>query len=272
MEAGIMLYVGCQVDVYEQIRVLREIGVRRTFINAKHPEIDRVLTTIREAGILCDTLHAEYQGSWQGERICMDDVSREGTAGDHMVARIMKNIDKCAEYDIPVIVVHPSNQPPETIHHAIAKERYTALGDHARAKGVTIAFENVIYTENLKEIMSLVPDAKFCWDCGHEWSRLKGERPMPLFGHRLAALHIHDNFLTQDKHMIPFMGKINFEDVGRQLADSGYDGTMMLEIMYGGNAENSAEPTYRDYALKAKSAAERLIGIVTKYREQTRPS
>ena len=51
MEAGIMLYVDCSVDVYEQIKTLKEIGIKRTFINAKHPEIDKVLRAIKDAGI-----------------------------------------------------------------------------------------------------------------------------------------------------------------------------------------------------------------------------
>lgn len=262
MEAGIMLHVDCKTDVYEQIKVLKEIGIRRTFINAKHPEIDDVLRTIKEAGMICDNLHSEYKGTCNGVSFTMNDVSKEGTAGDMMAAQIRRNIDKCAEHNIPVIVVHPSNDLPEAAINDIARERYTALGDYAREKGVTIAFENVIYTENLKYVMSLVPDAKFCWDCGHEYSRLKGERPMPLFGKKLAALHIHDNYLTQDKHMIPFTGKIDFEKVGKQLAESGYDGTLMLEIMYGGNEENSSESTYKEYALKAKHAAEKIIEIV----------
>ena len=51
MEPGIMLYIGCKVDVFEQIKILKEIGVRRTFINGKHPEIDKVLCAIQDAGI-----------------------------------------------------------------------------------------------------------------------------------------------------------------------------------------------------------------------------
>jgi len=268
MEPGIMLYVGCRTDVYEQIKTLSDIGVRRTFINAKHPELDSVLRAVKEAGMICDNLHSEYNGTFGGVTVNMDDVSREGPKGDIMLSRILGNIDKCAQHNIPLIVVHPSNAAPELAVNKFAEERYTAIGNYARKNGVEVAFENIIYTENLEYIMSLVPDAKFCWDCGHEYSRLKGSRPMPLFGKRLAALHIHDNFFTHDKHLIPFTGKIDFDVVGRQLAEVGYDGTLMLEIMYGGNEENSAEPTYRDYALKAKSAAERVIGIVEKYKTQ----
>lgn len=267
MEPGIMLYVSCEkADVYEQIKILKEIGVRRTFINAKHPEIDKVLCAIKDSGLICDNLHAEYTITHNGEKIHIDDLSREGEAGDIMASRIIKNIDVCAKHNIPVIVIHPSYDPPELAINGIAKERYTAIGNYAREKGVTIAFENLKYTENLKFIMSIVPDAKFCWDCGHEYSRLVDEKPMPLFGKKLVALHIHDNFITNDDHLIPFTGKVDFEYVGKELAKSGFDGSLMLEILYGRNKEYSNEPTYKDFAIKAKLAAEKLIEIVEKHR------
>ena len=114
--------------------------------------------------------------------------------------------------------------------------------------------------------MSAVPDAKFCWDCGHEYSRLADEKPMPLFRDKLAALHIHDNFITSDDHLIPFTGKVDFDYVAKELAQSGFDGTLMLEILYGRNKTYTTEPTYREFACKAKLAAEKLIDLVEKYR------
>ena len=266
MEPGIMLYIGCKVDVLEQIEILKEIGVRHTFINGKHPEIDKVLRAIKDAGLVCDTLHSEYAITHHGEKIHMDDISRPGNAGEIMVSRILKNIDTCAEHKIPVIVVHPSYDSPELAINPIARQRYTEIGNYAREKGVTIAFENLKYTKNLEFIMSLVPDAKFCWDCGHEYSRLADEKPVPLFRDKLAALHIHDNFIASDDHLIPFTGKVDFDYVAKELAQSGFDGTLMLEILYGRNAAYSAEPTYKDFALKAKLAAEKLIGLVNRYR------
>ena len=109
-----------------KIKILKEIGVRRTFVNAKHPEIDKVLYAIKEAGLICDTIHSEYAITHNGEKIHLDDISREGKAGDIMTSRIMENIDVCAKHNIPVIVVHPSYDPPELAINDIAKERYTA--------------------------------------------------------------------------------------------------------------------------------------------------
>lgn len=268
MEPGIMLYIGCKVDIYEQIRILKEIGVHRTFVNAKHPEIDKVITAIKEAGMICDNLHSEYLITYEGETHAIEEMCNPGIYGELLKERILKNIDTCAKHNIPVIVVHAPHALPEISINEYAKKRYTEIGNYAREKGVKIAFENTKYTENLEYLMSLVPDAGFCWDCGHEHCHLVGEKPMKLFGKRLAALHIHDNCLTADNHYIPFTAKIDFDGVGKELAESGYDGTLMLEIMYGGGKGNSTEPTYKDFALKAKSAAERIIEIVNRYRNQ----
>lgn len=268
MESGIMLYVDCKTaDVFEQIKALKEIGVRHTFINAKHPELERVLEAVRDSGIICDNLHSEYRFTCNDEIFAVQDMCRPGVKGDIMAERIMENVKKCAENKIPVIVVHPPYDAPEVSINEYTRQRYTAIGDFARKMGVTVAFENLAYTRNLEYVMSLVPDAKFCWDCGHEYSRLKDEKPMPKFGERLAALHIHDNSIVKDDHQIPYTGKVDFEDVGKRLAESGYDGTLMLEILYGKGEGNSTEPTYRDFALKAKLAAERVIETVKKYRE-----
>ncbi len=266
MEAGIMLYIGCKVDVYEQIKILKEIGVLHTFVNAKHPELERVLEAVNEAGIVCDNLHSEYRFVSNDEVYVVQDMCRPEAKGDIMAERIMLNIRKCAENNIPVIVIHPPYDEPEISINEYTRQRYTAIGDYARKMGVTIAFENLAYTKNLEYVMSLVPDSKFCWDCGHEYSRLKDEKPMPKFAEKLAALHIHDNSIVKDDHHIPYTGKVDFEDVGRRLAESGYDGTIMLEILYGSNEGNSTEPTYKDFALKAKVAAERLIEAVKKYK------
>ncbi len=268
MEPGIMLYVNCKkTDVYEQIRTLAEIGVRHTFINVGYPEIDNALKYMKELGITCDNLHSEYRGNFRGEDCSMQDICFEGTKGDRMLEILMDNVDKCAEHNIPVLVVHSPVTEPNLAKNEVTATRYIALGDYARKKGITLAFENIAYTENVEYAFSLVPDAKFCWDCGHQHCRRKDGKPMPLFAKKVVALHVHDNFFEKDHHMIPFDGKIDFEEVGRELAESGFDGTLMLEILYGANEYNSTEPTYRQFALKAKAAAEKIIGIVEKYRK-----
>jgi sugar phosphate isomerase/epimerase len=60
-------------------------------------------------------------------------------------------------------------------------------------------------------------------------------------GHRLQALHIHDNDKWQDSHQIPFSMKIDFEAVAKALKDIGYQGYLTLEAdayLRGRTAEN----------------------------------
>ena len=72
----------------------------------------------------------------------------------------------------------------------------------------------------------------FCWDIGHEYCFSKGIKFMELFGDRLCALHIHDNrcVTDTDDHLLPFDGNIDFEEVAKAIAKSGYKGTVMLEL------------------------------------------
>lgn len=70
-----------------------------------------------------------------------------------------------------------------------------------------------------------------CIDVGH--ACLIGEKPADLIralGHdRLHALHIHDNCAVKDDHTLPYLGKIDWEDVTQALADINYDGILTLE-------------------------------------------
>lgn len=76
-----MLYIGCKVSLYEQIETLKEIGVRRTFLNARCPEIDKVLDAIKSAGLICDNLHSEFSMDYEGKmytsRLCVTPVSKQ---------------------------------------------------------------------------------------------------------------------------------------------------------------------------------------------------
>ena len=80
---------------------------------------------------------------------------------------------------------------------------------------------------------------------------------MPMFGDKLKALHIHDNMLDGDHHMIPFDGKIDFDRVARQIAESSYEGSVMLEI----STKQSTfydTVTPEDYYERAGKAAQKL--------------
>ncbi|MBO5059620.1 MAG: sugar phosphate isomerase/epimerase [Clostridia bacterium] len=263
MEIGISLF--SRMPYKEQIKCMKAVGVSRTFIDShtlESDEFDDVMACLAKNDIICETMHSPFDK--------INDMWKEDETGDAMLQRLLDSVDKCVKYNVPVLVVHVSSGRPMPEINEIGNARYKKLIDHAREKGVKIALENLRYLENLEHLMKLFPDAGFCWDCGHEYCATPGVRYMPLFGDRLAALHIHDNscVLDSDDHVLPFDGKIDMETVASDIAANGYKGTLMLEISkfvkYGGEQIYEAL-TNEQFFAKAAEAARRLAAMVEEY-------
>ena len=205
----------------EQARLIKENGFDATFVS-RLDGLDAVMAAVKKYGIVCESYHAPF------DRI--NDMWISGEDGETMLKRICDCIDACAEYGIPVVVVHLSSgkNPPRI--NDVGFERYDRLMMYAKEKGVTVAYENIRKLDNLAFAMENYPEAGFCWDVGHEACSGMGVQFMPMFGNRLKALHIHDNMLDGDHHMIPRDGKIDFDRVARQIAESPYEGSIMLEL------------------------------------------
>lgn len=261
MQIGIMTYINCKhADVREQFEMFKKLGVHRTFLSGGHPRLGEVMELLPKYDIICDNFHSEFDGAVIGKNISMGDLRFKSDAGDLMLERLFFNVLNCEKYRVPILVVHSPYGDPKNAFNEISDERYIRLGDFAREHGVTLAFENISHYENLEHTLSLIPDSKFCWDIGHQHCFGDRKKVMPSFGHRLAALHIHDNNLENDDHMIPFEGKINFDEAAKELADSGYEGTLMLELLYKGQL-----PT-EEYYTKAANAAKKLVDMVASYK------
>ena len=219
---------------------------------------------VNDAGMICDNFHGAFN---EPDGYRMDDMHKLGEAGDVMIERIMNNITNCVKYNVPLLVLHISDELPSITINDIGDYRYKKLGDFARENGVTLVFENTAgYYENFTHVWELIPEAKFCYDNGHEFVFSRDAKLLSHFGNRLAALHITDNDGAHDNHFIPFDGVVDYEKVAKEIADTGYDGTMMLELLYRG--EYAEKMTYREFATKAKLAAERIIEMVEKYRKK----
>lgn len=232
MEIGIS--ISSRMPYKKQIAEMKKVGLLRTFVAAEDPAFEEIMDELAANGIICENLHAPFDK--------INDMWREGAAGEEMLKRLKDSVERCKRYNIPVLVVHLSAGCPMPEINEIGVRRFTELVECADAGRVTIAFENQRYLENLKWSLDTYTSAGFCWDCGHEYCFTPGLQFMPLFGEKLAALHIHDNAceMNVDNHVLPFDGKIDFTYVAEVIAKSGYQGTLMLEtskaVRYEGKA------------------------------------
>lgn len=71
-----------------------------------------------------------------------------------------------------------------------------------------------------------------CLDIGHAEMRGSGDGAVNMIralGHRLQALHLHDNDQWHDSHQIPGSMKIDFPAVVKALKEIDYSGDFTLE-------------------------------------------
>lgn len=222
MQLGLAIFNGVSPET--MITCFRKYGIRHTFLKAERPDFEDVLKLLMENDIVCDNLHAPFLGinAMWGE---------DEQAGADMLAQLKACVDKCAKYGIPTAIVHLSSGKPMPEITQVGLRRYEELFAYAQQKGVQIALENLRFGENLAYFMEHYPQCGYCWDCGHQYA-YKHTRYLHLYGNRLKAMHIHDNRcgVDTDDHMLPFDGNIPMEQVAKDIADSGYAGTLMLEV------------------------------------------
>ena len=148
------------------------------------------------------------------------------------------------------IVVHPISVPDKREQKQFNLDYYNSLAPTAKEYGVKIALENMWGTSrtdpgkivanvcslsyDLADYFDALDPSVFtvCLDVGH--SGLVGETAedaIRVLGHdRLHALHVHDNDHLRDLHTIPYLGKLNWENVTKALADIRYDGDFTFEV------------------------------------------
>lgn len=233
-------------------QTVTRLGFSATFTDTY--ESDRKQAMLAELfakyGIAYDTIHAPFGH--------INDIWLDCEGGSAMERELTDAVDRCVAAAGPVAVMHLSSgmtPPPIT---DLGRSRWARVVEYARKKGVTIAFENQRWLANLSFAMETFPDQGFCWDCGHEACFTPGKQFMPLFGDHLVCLHLHDNSgrPNADDHRLPFDGQVDYPRVIRQLKQSDFRGTLMLEVF--AKPQFYGTDTPMAYLQKAADAAKRL--------------
>ena len=154
-------------------------------------------------------------------------------------------VECTAEAGGEICIIHPDNNKSAEQN----AEMFFELLPFARQCGVKIATENmwnwnVIKNrssfaacstgEDFRKHIDVVGDEFLvaCLDLGHAEMEGSGDGAVNMIhtlGHRLQALHIHDNDRIHDDHQIPFSMNIDFSPIVKALRDIDYKGYFTLE-------------------------------------------
>lgn len=249
-----------KLPIDEQIGYMKKYGFEAAFISGGRSHADEVIPKLAEAGISCHSIHAPFDK--------INSVWFEGEEGDGMMDRIIDSLYACADHGVPVLVVHLSSGKNAPVISDAGVARFRRLMAVAKEKGVKIAYENQRKLANIALMFEIFEDeACFCWDVGHEECFAYGRRFMPLFGDKLVALHVNDNLCEDngDIHIIPYDGKVDFDRVAKSIADVGYEGPVMLEVIRHIKPDFYGDISADEYYARAAAAAKRLAAKIDEY-------
>ena len=152
-----------------------------------------------------------------------------------------RTFEICGLLKIPHVIVHGIFYPEISVNSEMKLEANIAyfrkLKELAEPHGVRVALENIMKTfarpYYFSTIMNELNDDFFlaCVDVGHcnVVNNGSGELIRTL-GKRVQALHLHDNHVDYDEHLIPGTGNADWNEILSALADIHYSGDFTLEL------------------------------------------
>ncbi len=203
----------------------------------------------KDVGLGYETVHADFKRTnhiWLncgcGERIYKFWESCVMQAGDCG----LKNV-----------VIHVSSGVLTPDYGEYGLERFRRLCEKAKECGTRVAFENLRKTSYLDYVLENIPEAMFCFDCGHENLYNGGEGVLEKNADRLACVHLHDNDGKKDRHWLPYKGSIDWTNMARRLAEVKMQCNLAFEV-------HCKYEQYKDFPVHAMESAVRLESEIKK--------
>lgn len=211
---GISLGNNYPIPTDEVAKTVKKIGFD-AISPELNPDIDvsKTVAAAKEYGLEIQSFHSPFGRAadmWSNDKALSKPAKRDLTY----------SIDKCAEFNVPVLVVHTWIGFENSFENCDkCFENFDEIAAYAESKNVKIAFEN---TEGEESLFALIEHFKnndsigFCWDSGHEMCYNRSEDLLSLFGDRLLITHLNDNlgisrfdgktYWTDDLHLLPYDG------------------------------------------------------------------
>lgn len=208
-----------------------------------------------------------------------DDATPEGRAKVWEAMR--KSIFGCHLLGCRYMVIHPimpyGTRNPEENPELPTALTYQLLKDmlpECEKYGVVLCLENMPFgqhrlasTQSVVEMVKKIdsPYVQICFDTGHSHKiREDIAESVRLAAPYLKTLHVHDNWFN-DEHNFPFLGATDWDDFAKALVESGYDGTLNLEVW---SISKDMSPGLREAYIKlAVESAKQLNQLIESYKK-----
>ncbi len=230
---GLGILHSVKLDALEQLSVFKKAGFDAFFSQWGDDDTKLLREKADELGLEYQSIHAPF--------VKMRHMWYQSGQTEIAKQELISCIDEAAEYNVPIVVVHPFIGFDVNEANEFGIENFKNVVEDAKKKGIKIAFENVegdAYLEALMSAFCNYHNVGFCWDTGHEMCYNRGKDMLALYGNRLIATHINDNMgvrgenitFHDDMHMLPFDGIKDWQDAMDRLDKCGYSEIMTFEL------------------------------------------
>lgn len=219
------------VNVIETINSIKNAGFKNVFIQWYDDEKWEI--SQKEQLELCQKLNLNIIFAHLGYQK-INSIWFDGEEGESVVERYKNDIRTCAENGISLVIMHLVSNKNAPMYNEIGLNRFKQITDYARELGVRVAFENTKLKGYLEYILGNITDEHvgLCFDAGHFHVHFDDIFDFDFFKNRIFAVHLHDNDKSDDQHLLPFDGTIDWKYVIKKLKDANYNGPITLELCY----------------------------------------
>ena len=190
-------------------------------------------------GISCNQAHAPFEFKYGMNR----DISEQ------QYLHIVRAIESASILGAKNIIVHSISVPDGVDFEEYNIEYYRSFIPYCEAFNIHVAVENLFKRDTKRnrligklgspqELNGIVnkinsPWIVACVDVGH--ASLTGYEPEDFISQVdpsiLQCLHVQDNDYIGDRHVLPYLGKLNWDAIMTSLKKNGYEGDLTFEIV-----------------------------------------
>lgn len=229
--AVVVQYGNKDVTVKETIEAIKEANFKNVFVQW-YDNKDWSMTQeeqvefIKSQGLNIIFAHLGYQN--------INSIWVEGDEGEALVERYKRNIRECKERGIELVIMHLTSKHVAPMYNEIGLNRIKKITDYAKEVGVKVAFENTKIRGYLEYVLGNITDSHvgMCFDAGHFHAHFDDDFNHEFVKNRIFAVHLHDNDKSDDQHLLPYDGTVNWNLVVDKLKDCNYNGPITLELYY----------------------------------------
>ncbi len=276
-EIGINSNNECGNNIQEICANIKKAGFNNIMIAFKDGGEEAAIIEAKKHGLKIPYVHLNNKFA--------NDLWTKGESNQSYVEDVIRQIELCGKYDIKIAVFHgtegrTSNMAFPPLPQAIdSMERILKA---AQENNVKIALEN-LDAPNFDHFTFLIDNIKsdwlgFCYDVGHHHLFNPDFDILENYGDRILALHLHDNLMdwqygydhTRDLHLLPFDGKIDYEKLCQNIAKTGYDNVIMLELhkIACGEPRMYLNMPNEEFLSNASKRAKKIVEMIEKFKQK----